>query len=100
MLGQIAWTTTLGVEALRKKVVRLRPSKKSEGEKRNTMTYDFLGPVMEIFIFSLSLLFWIPRKISMNLPILPSLFQLPPLYCDSDFVPDPSRSLYTSKAQT
>ena len=39
MLGQIAWTTTLGVEALRKKVVRLRPSKKSEGEKKK---YDDL----------------------------------------------------------
>ena len=29
-LGEIAWTPLLGVEALRKKVVRLRPSKKRE----------------------------------------------------------------------
>jgi len=29
-LGQVAWTPSLGVEALRKKVVRLRPSKKRE----------------------------------------------------------------------
>ena len=29
---------------------------------------DFLGPVTEIFVFALSLVSWIPRIISMNLP--------------------------------
>jgi len=31
-LGQVAWTPSLGVEALRKKFVMLRPSKKREGK--------------------------------------------------------------------
>ena len=58
-LGQIAWTLSLGVEALRKKVVRLRPSEKREGtdqgRERELMTSDFLGPVTEIFVFALIL---------------------------------------------
>ena len=33
-LGQVAWTPSLGVEALRKKAVRLRQSKKREGKER------------------------------------------------------------------
>ena len=33
-LGQVAWTPSLGVEALRKKVVRIRPSKKREGKEQ------------------------------------------------------------------
>ena len=33
-LGEVAWTPTLGVEALRKKVVRLRSSKKREGKEQ------------------------------------------------------------------
>ena len=54
-LGQIAWTTTLGVEALRKKVVRLRPSKKSEGEKKKYDDLWFLGPSHgDLYIFSQS----------------------------------------------
>jgi len=31
-LGQVAWAASLGVEALRKKVGRLRTSKKREGK--------------------------------------------------------------------
>jgi len=33
-LGQVAWTLSLGVEALRKKVARLRPSRKREGKEQ------------------------------------------------------------------
>jgi len=32
-LGQVTWTPSVGVEALRKKVVRLRPSEKKEGKE-------------------------------------------------------------------
>ena len=32
-LGQVAWTPSLSVEALRKKAVRLRPPKKREGKE-------------------------------------------------------------------
>ena len=54
-LGQVAWTTTLGVEALRKKVVRLRPSKKSEGEKKKYDDLWFLGPSHgDLYIYSQS----------------------------------------------
>ena len=45
-LGQVAWTPSLGVEALRKKVARLSPSKKSEGEDQEWERIDdfwFLG---------------------------------------------------------
>ena len=70
-LGQVAWTSSLGVKALRKKVVRLRPSEKREGtdqgRERELMTSDFLGPVTEISVFALSLVSWISRIISMSL---------------------------------
>ena len=39
-LGQVAWTPSLGVEALRTKVVRLRPSKKREGKERRWERID------------------------------------------------------------
>ena len=46
-LGQVAWTPSLGVEALRKKVVRLRPQRrgkgKSKGGKERTDDFWFLG---------------------------------------------------------
>ena len=45
-LGQVAWTPSLGVEALRKKVARLRPSKKCEAKEREWERIDdfwFLG---------------------------------------------------------
>ena len=45
-LWQVAWTTSLGVEALRKKVARLRPSKKTKGKEQGWKRIDdfwFLG---------------------------------------------------------
>ena len=33
-LGQVAWTPSLGVEALRKKVVRLRPQRRGKGKSK------------------------------------------------------------------
>ena len=46
-LGQVAWTPSLGVEALRKKVVssdhQRRGKEKAEGEKKITDDFLFLG---------------------------------------------------------
>ena len=46
-LGQVAWTPSLGVEALRKKVVssdhQRRGKGKAEGEKKRTDDFLFLG---------------------------------------------------------
>ena len=70
-LGQVAWTPSLGVEALRKKLLgqdhqsRLKGNSKGE---RDLMISDFLAPVTEIFVFALILVSLIPRIISMSLP--------------------------------
>ena len=72
---------------------------KSESE-RELMTSDFFDPVTEIFAFALILVSWIPRIISMNFPFLEASWSWAPLSFYSDFVLDPSRSLYTSQTQT
>ena len=103
-LGQVAWTPSLGVEALRKTVVRLKPSKKREWKSevwnRGLMTSDFLCPVTEIFVFALSLVSWIPQIISESLPFPWSQLEVGSSQLWFRLALDPSRSFDTSQTQT
>ena len=72
---------------------------KSEG-KRELMTSDFLGAVTEIFVFALILVSWFPESFQSVYLFLEASWSSAPLSFYSDFVLDPSRSLYTSQTQT
>ena len=72
---------------------------KSEG-KRELMTSDFLGAVTEIFVFALILVSWFPESFQSVYLFLEASWSWAPLSFYSDFVLDPSRSLYTSQTQT
>ena len=103
-LGQVAWTLSLGVEALRKKVVRLRPSKKREGKGQGRKRENWW-----------LLISWIQSQRSLYLlwflyPGFPESFQWvslfleaswfrAPLNFNSDLVLDNFWSLYTSQTQ-
>ena len=70
-LGQIAWTSSLCVEALSKKIFRLRPSKKREGKEPGWERIDdfwFLGSSHWDLCICSDFVSWIPRIISMSLP--------------------------------
>ena len=93
-LGEVAWTPTLGVEALRKKVVWLRSSKKREGKEQGWERENWWLLISwvqsQVFVFTLILVSWIPRIISMSLPFPWSQLEWAPLNFDSDLVLDPS----------
>ena len=104
-LGQVAWTSSLGVEGLRKKVVRLRPSKKWEGKDRGWERENWWLLISWVQSLRSLYLLWVlcpgfPESFQRVSPFLEVSWGWAPLNCDSDIDLDPSRSLNTSKTQT
>ena len=104
-LGQVAWTPSLGVEALRKKVVRIRPSKKREGKEQECETENWYLLIFGVqSLRSLYLLLFMcpgfPESFQWVSYFLEASRKWAPLNCDSDLVLDPSRTLYASQTQT
>ena len=93
-LGQVAWTPSLGVEALKKKVGRLRPSKKSEGKEWGWERLDdfwFLGSSH----WDICILLWFfcpgfPESFQWVSLFLEASWSRASLHFDSDLVLDPS----------
>ena len=104
-LGQVAWTPSLSVEVLRKKVVRLRPLKKWKGKDRGWERENWWLLISWVQSLRSLYLLWVlcpgfPESFQWVAPFLEASWRRAPLNCDSDFVLDPSRSLYTSQTQT
>ena len=88
-LGQVAWTPSLGVEALRKKVVRIRPSKKREGKEQECETENWY--LLIFGVQSLKYLYLLlvlcpgyPESHHWISPFLEASWRWAPLNCDSD----------------
>ena len=104
-LGQVTWTPSVGVEALRKKVVRLRPSEKKEGKEWGCEIENWWLLISWVQSHRPLHLLWVlcpgfPESFQwVSLFIEPS-WRWVPLNCDSDFVLYPSQPWYTSQTQT
>ena len=104
-LGQVAWTPSVGVEALRKKVVRLRPSEKKEGKEWGCEIENWWLLISWIQSHRPLHLLWVlcpgfPESFQWVSPFIEPSCRWVPLNCHSDFVLYPSQSLYTSQTQT
>ena len=104
-LGQVAWTPSVGVESLRKKVVRLRPSEKKEGKEWGCEIENWWLLISWIQSHRPLHLLWVlcpgfPESFQWVSPFIEPSCRWVPLNCHSDFVLYPSQSLYTSQTQT
>ena len=98
-LGQVVWTPSLGVEALRKKFVMLRPSKKREGKGRGVERENWWLLIYWVQSQRSLYLLWVlcpgfPESFQWVSPFLEASWRWAPLNCDSDFVLDPSQLLH------
>ena len=95
ILRQVAWTTSLCVEALRKKVVRLRSSKKREGKERGWERENWWLLISRVQSLRFSYLLWFlcpgfPESFQWVSLSLEASWSWAPLNFDSDLVLDPS----------
>ena len=95
ILRQVAWTTSLCVEALRKKVVRLRSSKKREGKERGWERENWWLLISRVQSLRFSYLLWFlcpgfPESFQWVSLFLEARWSWAPLNFDSDLVLGPS----------
>ena len=104
-LGWVAWTPSLSVDALRKKVFRLRPSEKRGGKERRCEIENWWLLISCVQSLRSLYLLWVlcpgfPESFQWVSHFLEANWKWAPLNCDSDLVLDPSQTLYTSQTQT
>ena len=97
-LGQVAWTPSLSVDALRKKVFRLRPSEKRDGKERGCEIENWWLLISCVQSLRSLYLLWVlcpgfPESFQWVSPFLEASWRWAPLNCDSDFVLDPNHIL-------